>query len=110
MLGRPREDWNEIAPAVAAEEQQIQTSLLRDIVGNPFRPPVIDPGWLSWQDGAVPRLARALYEERGFDHLPILADALEEAGCTDAEILGHCRGPGSHTRGCWLVDSLLGEK
>lgn len=58
----------------------------------------------------VPELARAIYEERGFDRCPILADALEEAGCNDAEVLGHLRGPGPHCRGCWVVDAMLAKE
>lgn len=69
-----------------------------------------DPArWLSWHDGTVPKLACAIYEDRAFDRLPILADALEEAGCQVAEILEHARGPGPHVRGCWLVDLILGK-
>jgi hypothetical protein len=86
---------------------QTHADLLRDIVGNPFRSVVIDPGWLCWTDGAVRRMAQALYEERNFGDLPILADALEDAGCTDADILTHLRGPGPHVRGCWVLDGLL---
>jgi hypothetical protein len=81
--------------------------LLHDLIGNPFRPPPrLDASVLAWNDAAVPRVAAAIYEERRFEDLPILADALEEAGCTDAELLGHCRG-GEHARGCWAVDSVL---
>ena len=87
-----------------------QARLLRDVFGNPFWPmPSVDPAWLAGSDGAAAGLARALYEERAFDRLPILADALEEAGCTDREILDHCRGPGPHVRGCWVVDLFLGK-
>ena len=57
-----------------------------------------------WNGRTVPRLARALYEERAFDRLPILADALEDAGCHHADLLAHCRGPGPHVRGCWVLD------
>jgi hypothetical protein len=67
----------------------------------------VDPTWLSWNDGVVVNLAQAVYEERAFDCLPVLADALEEAGCTDADILAHCRSVGPHVRGCWVVDLLL---
>ena len=80
---------------------------LRDIIGNPFRSVAVDPAWLRWREQTVPRLAQALYDERAFDRLPVLADALEEAGCTEAGLLNHCRGPGPHVRGCWLVDLLL---
>jgi hypothetical protein len=83
--------------------------LLRDVVGNPFRDAPISPGWLSWNGNFVPQMAQSIYDDRSFDRLPILADALEEAGCTDAVLLGHCRGPGPHVRGCWVVDLLLGK-
>ena len=80
------------------------------LFGNPFRPPpAVEPAWLAWNGGTVPQLAQAIYEERAFDRLPILADALEEAGCTDAEILRHCREPGEHARGCWPLDRILGR-
>jgi len=82
---------------------------LRDIFGNPCRPVALDPAWRTWHDGTIVQLAQAIYEERAFDRLPILADALEEAGCTDAELLGHLRGIGPHSRGCWAVDAILGR-
>jgi hypothetical protein len=93
------------------QEKRAQTSLVRDIFGNPFRPqPSIDSSWLSWNDGTVGKLAQAIYDDRAFDHLPILADALEEAGCTDEDILNHCRQPGEHVRGCWVIDLVLGKR
>jgi hypothetical protein len=79
------------------------------VLGNPFRPVAFDPAWLAWNDGAVAKRAQAIYDDRGFDRLPLLADALEDSGCTEAEILAHCRGPGPHVRGCWVVDLLLGK-
>lgn len=84
--------------------------LLRDIFGNPFRSPSVDPSWLAWNDAVLPKLAGVIYDERAFDRLPILADALEEAGCTNADILNHCRQPGEHVRGCWVIDLLRGKK
>jgi hypothetical protein len=81
---------------------------LRDLLGPPSEPADIQPAWLSWNDGIVLKLARAIYDEHTFDRLPVLADALEEAGCTDAVLLDHCRHPGEHARGCWLVDLLTG--
>jgi hypothetical protein len=84
--------------------------LLRDIFGNPFRPVPFDSGWLTWHDGTVPKLAQAIYDERAFDRLPILADALEDAGCSNADLLAHCRELGVHVRGCWVVDLLLGKE
>ncbi len=55
------------------------------------------------------KLAQAIYDERDFDRMPILADALEEAGCTNIDILTHCRQPGEHVRGCWVVDAIFGK-
>jgi hypothetical protein len=83
--------------------------VVRDIIGNPFRPAALNPAWLAWNGGTVAKLAAATYEERRFADLPILADALEDAGCSDADLLGHLRGPGEHVRGCWAVDLLLGK-
>jgi hypothetical protein len=80
--------------------------LLRDIFGNPFRPVAVDPRWLT---STVVSLARGIYDERAFDRLPILADALQDAGCDDPDVLGHCRSPGPHVRGCWVVDLVLGR-
>jgi hypothetical protein len=90
-------------------ERLVQADLLRDAFGNPFRPPAVEPSWLAWGDGTVPQLARGVYDDRAFDRLPILADALEDAGCHDADVLGHCRRPGQHIRGCWVVDALTGR-
>ena len=86
-----------------------QVALLHDIFGNPYRPVRIPAAWLQWYEGTIPKLAKTIYDERAFDRLPILADALEEAGCTDADILNHCRQPGEHVRGCWVIDLLLGK-
>jgi hypothetical protein len=87
-------------------ERVAQTTILRDVC-NPFRPVTIGPLRLT---PTVVTLAQSIYQERSFDSLPILAGALEEAGCTDADILGHCRQPGQHVRGCWAVDLLLGKE
>ena len=94
-----------------------QVLLLCCIFGNPFRPVPLDPSWLTWHDATIPKLAQAVYEDREMPsghldttRLAILADALEDAGCTDPEILGHCRGPGPHMRGCWIVDLLLNKE
>jgi hypothetical protein len=54
-------------------------------------------------------MARKMYDSRDFSDMPVLADALEEAGCQDADILVHLRGPEPHVRGCWVVDLLLGK-
>jgi hypothetical protein len=83
---------------------------LRDIVGNPFRPtPDLNSSWLVQNDRTVRRLAETIYDEHAFDRLPILADALEDTGCDSAALLDHCRLPGEHGRGCWVVDLLLGK-
>ncbi len=84
--------------------------LLRCIFSNPFRPITIHLAWLNWNDGTVVKLAKAIYDERAFDRMPILADALEKAGCMDTDILNHCRQPGEHVRGCWVLDLLLGKE
>ena len=69
-----------------------------------------DPGWLRHPDVEVKKLARLIYAEHAFTELPVLADALEEAGCDDGELLKHLRGPGPHARGCWAVDWLAGRE
>jgi hypothetical protein len=94
---------------VNQRERHVQADLVREIFGNPFRPAAIDPGWLRWNDGTVPRLARVIYEERDFETLPVLADALEDAGCTEVALLQHCRSGAAHVRGCWAVDAILGK-
>jgi hypothetical protein len=90
-----------------AAEPEAQARLLRDIFGDLCRPVDVLPSWLRWNDGTVPRLARAIYDDRRFGDLSILADALEEAGCGSGDLLGHCRGGGEHVRGCWALDLLL---
>ena len=95
--------------AAAEEASAFQSHLIRDIFGNPFRPVVVEQAWLSQNEGTVRKLAQAIYDQRQFSDLPILADALEEAGCSDQDVLAHCRGPGPHVRGCWVVDLLLGK-
>jgi hypothetical protein len=94
----------------------IPVALLRDLLGNPFRPVRVDPAWLRWNDGAVVQLARAAHDDRSLpsgeldrQRLLVLADALEEAGCCDPVIPDHCRQPGEHYRGCFVVDALLGK-
>lgn len=98
------------APSVLPELTGLSVSLplclLRDIFGNPFRPVTMLSHWLT---ASITQLAQAIYDERAFDRLPILADALEEAGCDDKDVLSHCRKPGPHVRGCWVVDLILGK-
>jgi len=90
-------------------EQAAQAALLRCIIGNPFHAVTVDPSWLAWNNGTVVNLAQAIYDDRAFDRMPILADALEDAGCSNADILEHCRNGGEHVRGCWVVDLLLAK-
>jgi hypothetical protein len=101
--------WNYDRQGITNEEEGRQCQLLRCLFGNPFRPVRIDPSWLRWNDGTVPKIAAAIYDERAFDRLPILADALLDAGCDDEQVLAHCRSAGPHARGCWVVDALLGK-
>ncbi len=95
--------------AAAGPEEDL-CHVLRDVIGNPFRPLLqCSPSLLAWNEGTVRRIAQAVYDEKAFDRLPILSDALEDAGCTDVELLGHLRSAGPHVRGCWVVDLLIGK-
>jgi hypothetical protein len=86
----------------------LQATLLRDIIGLArFREIAFEP---EWRTETALGLARGIYDDRAFDRLPILADALQDAGCEDADILEHCRDDGPHVRGCWVVDLLLGKE
>lgn len=102
--------WGETCDAVSKTDRQTeaaaQASLLREILNNPFRPLTISHRLLTPE---VVKEAQAIYSDRAFDLLPILADALEDAGCTNADILNHCRRPGEHVRGCWVVDLILSK-
>ncbi len=88
-------------------QSAVTGSIVRDIFGNPFRPVTIDPRWLT---ATVIDLADAIYADRAFDRMPILADALMDAGCDSEEIIAHCRGDAPHVRGCWAVDLVLGKE
>jgi hypothetical protein len=92
---------------IRTEERSARAHLLRDIFGNPFRPSAFDP---SWRTPQVVALGQEIYDNRAFDCLPELADALAKAGCENADILAHCRGPGPHVRGCWVTDLILGKE
>jgi hypothetical protein len=91
-------------------ERAAQTASLHCLLGNPVQKTMIDPAVLAWNDSTVCKIALAIYQERAFERLPILADALEDAGCDNLDILNHCRGEGPHVRGCWVVDLLLGKQ
>jgi hypothetical protein len=88
-------------------ERQLQCELLRCVFGNPFRSVALEPAWLRWNGEIVCHLARQIHAEEQFADVPILGDALEEAGCTDRDVLDHCRGTGPHVRGCWVVGLVL---
>jgi hypothetical protein len=104
-----RAAWS-LALRARATERRAQADLLRCVVGNPFRPPPPLPREvLAWSDATVCRIAEGVYQERAFGLLPLLADALLDAGCADEEVLAHLRGPGPHTRGCWALDAVLGQ-
>ncbi|WP_246173702.1 hypothetical protein [Limnoglobus roseus] len=114
-VGGPATDapiWEDAAEAMNREghswhaELGWQCAATRCIFGNPFRPITIGA---ACRTKKLAKIAQAIYDERAFDRLPILADALQDAGCEDADILGHCRGDGPHVRGCWVVDGVLGK-
>jgi hypothetical protein len=89
------------------DERRVQAAIAKEVFGNPFRPAVLDP---RLRTANVLSLAQGVYQSRVFYRLPVLADALEDAGCADADLLGHLRGPGPHVRGCWGLDSVLGKE
>jgi hypothetical protein len=96
----------EAGQAAMADERRAVLPLARDIFGNPFRPVVFNP---RWRTADTVGLARGMYEDHPFDRLPLLADALMDAGCTDQQVFDHCRSEGPHVRGCWLIDLVLGK-
>jgi hypothetical protein len=81
-------------------------ALIRCVFGNPYRPVTFDP---RWRTADVVGLAAAIYDDRAFDRLPLLADALMDAGCADEDVIAHCRSPGPHVRGCWVLDLILAK-
>jgi hypothetical protein len=100
--GIPEAIWNRSRTAEGA----MQADLLRDILFNPFKPVTIETSWLTPN---VIALAQNIYNQRAFDRMPILGNALEEAGCDNTDILIHCRSQTEHVRGCWVVDATLGK-
>jgi hypothetical protein len=98
--------------AMPSEESRVairllQAGIIRDIFGYPFRPVPFSPEWRT--DTAI-AVAHQMYESREFGAMPILADALQDAGCDNTDILEHCRSAGPHVRGCWVVDRVLGKE
>ena len=113
-FGPDRELWQRV-PYVVEDSQRAGTpsavlaELIRDVFGNPFRPLVKAPR--AWLTSTVTALARGIYDQRAFDRMPILADALQDAGCGDERVVSHCLDPaGRHARGCWVLDLILGKK
>jgi hypothetical protein len=96
------------ALAVQGEEARARADLLRDLV-NPFQTVALDLAWLTWNDDTVRKVAQGMYEASDLGQMPVLADALQEAGCENAVLLNHCREARPHARGCWAVDLLLGK-
>jgi hypothetical protein len=106
----PGQDEARINAEASALECRAQASLLREIVGNPFRPVAIEPSWLSIGSGAAGSMAQLIDEEQRFVELPYLSDALMDAGCSEEALLSHLRHPAGHVRGCWALDALLGRE
>lgn len=93
------------------DEKKHQCALLRDLIGDPFaEKPAVKPSWLRSKRSAVKKLAQTIYQQRSFNQLFALANALEEAGCAEPALLNYCRHPGEHARGCWVLDLLLGKE
>jgi hypothetical protein len=88
------------------EHEAIQADLIRDVFGYPTRKPV--PFDSAWRTDTAVALAKGIYEQQAFDRMPILADALQDAGCEDDSVLAHCRAAERHVRGCWVLDLVLG--
>jgi hypothetical protein len=104
------QDEAQMVPAASAEECRAQCELIREVFGNPFRPVHPDRYWLDWNGGFIASLARQIYEQRQFEELPYLADALLDAGCADESLLRHLHVTTGHVRGCWVLDLLLGQE
>jgi hypothetical protein len=98
--------WRDRGEHGPASETTHQLTLLRDVFENPYSPGWVEPEWLT---STVVALAAQMYESRDFGAMPILADALQDAGCDNDDVLNHSRGPGPHVRGCWVVDLVLGK-
>lgn len=121
-----RQAAEEVAQHAAHDGSGVATTLLREIVGNPFQSVSLCGDYvtqagpapdcaackriLQWDGDTVANMAQAIYRERAYDRFPVLADALEEAGCESEPLLGHLRGPGAHARGCWALDLVLGKE
>jgi hypothetical protein len=104
-LDRAARQYNHRRAIFELAEAAAQAALFRDLVAYPFEPVVFDPGWRT---STVVALARGMYESRDFGPMPVLADALQDAGCEDPAVLDHCRDPEQvHVRGCWVFEAVL---
>jgi hypothetical protein len=102
-LARPT--WDRAQRAAHAA----QCELMRDLFLPLFQPVTFAPAWREWHGGAAGKIAQEIYDRRRFEELPILADALEDAGCDERALLDHCRSGGPHVRGCWALDLVLNK-
>lgn len=93
--------------ALGGDAGPVLADLLRDVIGNPFRPIRLDPSWLRANGRAAENLVAEIHQDQRWDYLPVLGDALEDAGCDVEELLTHCHAEKGHVRGCWAVDLLL---
>ncbi len=98
-----------LADSQAGDTSVVPVDLLREFFGNPLQPIDMDPLWLSWNNATVVQIAQRIYDEKAFGQLPILGDALQEAGCEHEDIVSHCYADTPHVRGCWVVDLMLGQ-
>ncbi len=89
------------------ELEQVARQHLIELFAGDFLSLSVDPNWLT---STVTGIAETIYQDRTFGNLPVLADALQDAGCDNEDILNHCRQPGEHVRGCWVVDLVTGRK
>lgn len=102
----PDHEWHRTFQAAFYEYVTVKAEVIRCVVGNPFRSPVFD---LAWRTSTVLGLAGTIHVDRDYDRMPILADALEDAGCYDLDVLDHCRWDWPHARGCWVVELILAQ-
>jgi hypothetical protein len=109
-IGGQQYAWRAVNDSVFFTNNDDQRLLWLDLVGNPFRPVRVARAWLTWNDRTVSRIAEGIYAERAFERMPILHDALLDAGCADEALLMHCRNPEGHVRGCWALDLILGKE
>ena len=107
LMVQHRDPYGVEQAKLLAAEKAAQSALIRDVFGNPFRPATFSPDWLT---STVVALAQHMYESRDFSAMPILADALQDAGCDNADVLDHCRKEGEHGRGCWVVDLVMDKQ